>query len=114
MDTSSEHARHGTIEGNVLVAGCGFIVTAGAWMLFGFLEGDFSFTSSSGLFFGLAVAHLVNGAFILRHQSLTVPAGFAIAALGLLVAAINTQFVLVFTNIVILALLVFARNNIRR
>ena len=113
MDDTTEHPQPGVIEGNVLVAGCGFIVTAGAWALFGFLEGDLAFTSSSGLFFALAVAHGVTGALVLLHRAFAVALGIAVAGTGLVVAGLDTQFVLVFTNVVILSLLLMARGNIR-
>jgi hypothetical protein len=113
MDDSAERPHDSTIEGNILVAGSGFIVTAGAWALFGFLKGDFSFTSGAGLFFALAIAHGVVGVLVLRQRAISVPLGVATSAIGLAVAGVDTQFVLVFTNVVILALLFFARKSIR-
>lgn len=98
--------------GNVLVAGCGFIVTGAGWGLFGYLEGDLAATSSAGVFFTMAVLHILTGVLIFSRQSLAVFAGFGLAIIGFGIAAIQPQFVLMFTNVVIIALLFLARSDV--
>jgi hypothetical protein len=98
--------------GNVLVAGCGFVVTGGGWGLFGYIEGDLAATSSAGVFFAMAALHILVGVLVFSRLTLAVPAGLLLATVGLIIAALQPQFVLMFTNIVIIALLLLARRDI--
>jgi hypothetical protein len=112
MDQNSEPQTLSPFPGNVLVAACGFIVTGAGWGLFAYLEGDLSATSSAGVFFTMALLHILTGALIFSRMAIAVPIGLVLAILGLGIAAIQPQYVLVFTNIVIIALLVLARGNV--
>jgi hypothetical protein len=112
MEQESPHNGELSFPGNVLVAGSGFIVTGAGWGLFGYLEGDLAATSSASVFFTMALLHIVTGALIFNRQAIVVPIGLALAVVGLIVAAIQPQFVLVFTNIVIILLLILARGNV--
>lgn len=112
MDQQVEQAGDSSFPGNVLVAACGFIVTGAGWGLFAYLEGDLLSATSAGVFLAMALLHILTGALILARQPIVVPFGLALSAAGLAVAAFQPQFVLVFTNLVILALLVLARSNV--
>jgi hypothetical protein len=80
--------------------------------LFGYLEGDLTATSSATIFFAMALLHFVVGALIFSRIVVALPLGLLVAITGLVIAALQPQFVLVFTNCVILALLIFARSNV--
>jgi hypothetical protein len=112
VSQSSEDPGVMTMPGSVLVAGCGFIVTAAGWALFGFLEGELTASSTSALYFVVALAHGVSGAMILARLRIAVVVGGIVSLAGLAVALLGPQFVLVFTNCVILALLVLARRHV--
>jgi hypothetical protein len=111
-DQPTDQALETTFPGNVLVAACGFIVTGAGWGLFGYLEGDLAATGSSGLFFLMALTHIATGALIFYRLPVSVPIGVALAAAGLVIAVAQPQYVLIFTNIVILGLLILARSNV--
>jgi hypothetical protein len=112
MDQRPEQVEAPPFPGNVLVAACGFIVTGAGWGLFGYLEGDLTATSSATIFFAMALLHFVVGAFIFSRMVVALPLGLLVAITGLVIAALQPQFVLVFTNCVILALLILARSNV--
>jgi predicted signal transduction protein with EAL and GGDEF domain len=112
MDEQPSQADQTPFPGNVLVAASGFIVTGAGWGLFGYLEGDLEAASSATLFFTMTLLHFVVGGLIFNRQAIAVPLGLILAVVGLVVAALQPQFVLVFTNIVIFALLIFARGNV--
>jgi hypothetical protein len=114
MDQETEYTEPQVIPGSVLVAGCGFIVTAAGWALFGFLEEEFTGASSALVFFSFAIAHGLIGIAILKRRPAAFLVGALIAITGLFVALIKPQFVLVFTNCVILALSLLARGNVAR
>ncbi len=112
MEDQSGRIEPAPYPGNVLVAGCGFIVTGAGWGLFGYLEGEFTATSGAGLFLALAFAHIVTGVLVLSRQWIAFPMGLIVGLTGLLAAVVQPQFVLVFTNVVILVLLLLARSAI--
>ncbi len=112
MDQQSEPIAESSFPGNVLVAACGFIVTGAGWGLFGYLEGDLAATSSATVFFTMSLLHIATGALIFNRQAVAVPIGLILAFTGLGIAAIQPQYVLVVTNIVIVALLILARGNV--
>jgi hypothetical protein len=112
MEERSEQTPESPFPGNVLVAGSGFIVTGAGWGLFGYLEGDLAAVSSAGVFFTMAALHILMGVVIFSRQPLAVPLGLALAVVGLGIAALQPQFVLMFTNVVIFGLLVLARSNV--
>ena len=112
MDQHTGQQAEGAFPGNVLVAASGFIVTGAGWGLFGYLEGDLTTTSSAGVFFLFSALHILTGVLIFSRLRISVPIGLVLAPIGLVVAAIQPQLVLVFTNIVIIALLVLARGSV--
>lgn len=112
MDQQTGQPAGDAFPGNVLVAASGYIVTGAGWGLFGYLEGDLAATSSAGVFFLFAALHILTGVLIFRRLSVSVPIGLVLAPIGLVVAAIQPQFVLVFTNTVIIALLFLARGDV--
>lgn len=112
MGHESAHNEESSFPGNVLVAGSGFIVTGAGWGLFGYLEGDLAATSNASIFFAMALLHILTGVLVFSRQGIAVWAGIALAAVGLVIAAIQPQFVLVFTNAVIVLLLILARGNV--
>jgi hypothetical protein len=113
MEDDTQQTEPTYYPGNVLVAGAGFVVTGAGWGLFGYLEGDLAATSSAAIFFTMSILHIALGALILSRNALALPLGLVLGTVGLIVAAIQPQFVLVFTNVVIIALLFLARNDIR-
>ncbi len=112
MDQQPGQANGTAFPGNVLVAASGFIVTGAGWGLFGYLEGDLATTSGAGVFFTMATLHILTGILIFKRLQLSIAIGLILAPIGLIIAAIQPQFVLVFTNIVIIALLLLARGDV--
>jgi hypothetical protein len=112
MDQETGRPDEASFPGNVLVAASGFIVTGAGWGLFGYLEGDLEAASSASVFFAMALLHILTGALIFSRTAISVPIGLGLAVIGLGIAALQPQYVLVFTNIVIIALLVLARSNV--
>lgn len=101
-----------SFPGNVLVAASGFIVTGAGWGLFGYLEGELTATSTATAFFAISALHFVVGVLIFSRMALAVPAGVFLASASLAFALFQPQYVLVFTDLVILVLLVLARGDV--
>lgn len=112
MNQQSEQVAGSSFPGSILVAASGFIVTGAGWGLFGYLEGDLSASSSASVFFTLSLLHFLAGILIFSRLAIAVPIGLILALAGIVVAAIQPQFVLVFTNIVIFTLLILARSSV--
>lgn len=112
MEEQTGQAPVTPFPGSVLVAGSGFIVTGAGWGLFGYIEGDLAATSNASIFFTMAALHILMGVVIFSRQPIAVPAGLVLAVVGFGIAAFQPQFVLMFTNIVIIGLLVLARSNV--
>lgn len=112
MTQRSEQSTPTAFPGDVLVAACGFIVTGAAWALFGFLEDELTASSTAAVFYALALMHFLVGIVIFTRRPIAVPTGVLIALAGLIFAALTPQFVLIFTNSVILLLLLLARASV--
>lgn len=67
---------------------------------------------SEAYFYVLTLLHILTGVTIFSRRGLAVPLGVLIALGGLVFAVVITQWVLVFTNSVILLLLLLARANV--
>lgn len=112
MAQESEQSESTGYPGDVLVAASGFIVTGAAWGLFGYLSGELSASMSEAIFYVMTLLHILTGVTIFARRVFAVPVGALIAFGGLVFAVIITQWVLVFTNGVILLLLLLARANV--
>lgn len=112
MTQRREHSKPAEFPGDVLVAACGFIVTGTAWGLFGYLDSEMATSSSEAVFYALALLHILVGIAVFARRASAVPAGALVALAGLVAAGTSPQYVLVFTNGVILLLLLLARANV--
>jgi hypothetical protein len=113
MEDEKQQSEPTYYPGNVLVAGAGFIVTGAGWGLFGYIEGDFDASFGVAIFLAMSVLHILTGALILSRNALALPLGLVVGTVGLIIATLEPQYVLVFTNVVIVSLLFLARNHIR-
>lgn len=69
-------------------------------------------SSSEAVFYALALMHGLTGILVFARRSFAVPLGALVALAGLAVGGIAGQWVLVFTNCVILLLLLLARTRV--
>lgn len=112
MAHGSEQSTPAGFPGDVLVAASGFIVTGTAWGLFGYLSGEMSASTSEAAYYSMTLLHILVGIAIFARRAFSVPAGVLVSLAGLVVAGLSPQLVLVFTNGVILLLLLLARANV--